>query len=60
MIFLQVALNGDRQHEAVPKTADRIAEEARAAADAGAHSIHAHAYDDKGRETLDAAACSPL
>ena len=52
MVFLQAALNGDRQHPAVPKTAEEIAEDAKAAIDAGAHSVHVHAFDDYGKETL--------
>ena len=57
-IFLQAALNGDRIHPRVPRTAADIAEAARAAVDAGAHSVHVHAFDDSGRETLDGAACA--
>jgi uncharacterized protein (DUF849 family) len=56
--FLQAALNGDRIHPAAPRTATAIADAARAAVDAGAHSVHVHAYDDVGRETLDGAACA--
>ena len=57
-IFLQVALNGDSIHPAAPRTPAAIAEAARAAADAGAQSVHVHAFDDAGRETLDGAACA--
>src|SRR5690242_21883774 len=35
-----------------------IACAARAAVDAGAHSVHVHAFDDAGRETLEGAACA--
>jgi uncharacterized protein (DUF849 family) len=56
--FLQVALNGDRIHPAAPRTATAIADAARAAVDAGAHSVHVHAFDDAGQETLDGAACA--
>jgi len=55
-IFLQVALNGDSIHPAAPHTPAAIAEAARAAADAGAQSVHVHAFDDAGRETLEGAA----
>ena len=55
-IFLQVALNGDSIHPAAPRTPAAIAEAARAAADAGAQSVHVHAFDDAGRETLEGAA----
>jgi uncharacterized protein (DUF849 family) len=57
MVFLQVALNGDRHHPAVPKTSDEIAKDARACIDAGAHSVHVHAFDDRGKETLDGISC---
>lgn len=59
-IFLQAALNGDRVHAAAPRTPETIAEAARAAVDAGAHSVHVHAFDDAGRETLDGAACAKV
>ena len=57
-IFLQAALNGDRIHPAAPRTPTAIAEAARAAVDAGAHSVHVHAFDDAGQETLDGAVCA--
>lgn len=57
-IFLQAALNGDRSHPPAPRTPAAIAEAARGAADAGAQSVHVHAFDDTGRETLDSAACA--
>jgi uncharacterized protein (DUF849 family) len=57
-IFLQAALNGDRIHPAVPRTPAAIAEAAHAAVDAGAQSVHVHAFDDAGRETLDGVACA--
>jgi len=56
--FLQVALNGDRIHPAAPRTPAAIAEAARACVDAGAQSVHVHAFDDAGRETLDGTACA--
>jgi uncharacterized protein (DUF849 family) len=55
--FLQVALNGERVHPGAPRSVAAIAEAARAAVDAGAHSVHVHAFDDAGRETLEGAAC---
>lgn len=58
--FLQVALNGDRVHPAAPRTPAAIAESARASRDAGAHSVHVHAFDAAGRETLDGAACGAV
>jgi uncharacterized protein (DUF849 family) len=57
-VFLQAALNGDRVHPAAPRAPSAIAESARAAVDAGAQSVHVHAFDDAGRETLDGAACA--
>jgi uncharacterized protein (DUF849 family) len=59
-VFLQAALNGDRIHQAAPRTPTTIAAAARAAVDAGAHSVHVHAFDDAGRETLDGAACAKM
>jgi uncharacterized protein (DUF849 family) len=59
-IFLQAALNGDRVHPAAPRTPTAIAEAARAAVDAGAQSVHVHAFDDAGQETLDGAACAKV
>jgi uncharacterized protein (DUF849 family) len=58
MVFLQAALNGDRQHSAVPKTPGQIAKDVKAVIDAGAHGVHVHAFDENGKETLDAVACS--
>lgn len=60
MPFLQVALNGDRQHEAVPRSVEAIAREARASVMAGAQCIHVHAYDSAGHETLNAAECDAV
>ena len=59
-IFLQAALNGDRIHPAAPRNPTAIAEAARAAVKAGARSVHVHAIDDAGRETLDGAACAEV
>jgi uncharacterized protein (DUF849 family) len=59
-VFLQAALNGDRIHPAAPRNPIAIAESARAAVDAGAQSVHVHAIDDAGRETLDGAACADV
>jgi uncharacterized protein (DUF849 family) len=56
--FLQAALNGDRSHPPAPRNPAAIAEAARAAIDAGAQSVHVHAFDDAGRETLEGAACA--
>jgi uncharacterized protein (DUF849 family) len=56
--LLQAALNGDRQHPAVPRTPYELAAEARASVDAGARVLHLHPYDRDGRETFDAAPCA--
>jgi uncharacterized protein (DUF849 family) len=58
MLFIQAALNGDSKHPAVPRTADQIAQDAKAAATAGARSVHIHAFNDHGAETLDSDACA--
>ncbi len=60
MTFLQAALNGDRQHDAVPQTPDVIAADAEAVVRAGAQSVHVHAYDGTGRETLNATECDAV
>ena len=58
MPLLEAALNGDRDHPAVPRTPGELASEARAAADAGARVLHLHPYDDDGRETFAAEPCA--
>ncbi|HEY2467042.1 MAG TPA: 3-keto-5-aminohexanoate cleavage protein [Terracidiphilus sp.] len=58
--FLQAALNGDRIHPFAPRTPAAIAEAARASIDAGADSVHIHAFDNAGRETLDGTACAQV
>jgi uncharacterized protein (DUF849 family) len=59
-IFLQAALNGDSAHPATPRIPATIAEATRAAVEAGAHSVHVHAFDQDGRETLDGVACAQV
>ena len=56
--FLQAALNGDRIHSAAPRTPEEIARDARAVVDAGALSVHVHAFDESRRETFDGDACA--
>ena len=58
--FLQVALNGDQLHPAAPRTPTDIALAASSAVLAGANSVHVHAFDNTGRETLDGAACGAV
>src|SRR5688572_20414669 len=59
-VFLQAALNGDCVHPAAPRTPTAIADAARAAVDAGAKSVHVHAFDDAGREILESGACAKM
>ncbi|GGG19803.1 hypothetical protein GCM10007304_37140 [Rhodococcoides trifolii] len=49
---LQIALNGDVTHAAMPRTADEIASDAAACVAAGATLLHLHAFDDDGVESL--------
>ena len=55
---LQAALNGDRDHPALPRTPEELAREARAAVAAGATTLHLHPYEPDGRQTLAAAPCA--
>lgn len=57
MISLQVALNGDRRHDAAPRSPNAIGADAAASVKAGAHAVHVHAYDGAGNETLSAVDC---
>ena len=59
-VFLQAALNGDRIHPSAPRTPTAIAAAAQTAVAAGAQSVHVHAFDDAGRETLDGTACATV
>ena len=45
MVAVDVALNGDRPHPALPRTPDELAADARAAVAAGARTLHLHPYD---------------
>jgi uncharacterized protein (DUF849 family) len=56
--LLEAALNGNREHTALPRTPAELAAEARASVDAGARVLHLHPYDSDGRETLDAEPCA--
>lgn len=51
---LQVALNGGVGDDRMPRTPPETARQAAASVAAGATSIHLHAYDDDGVETLEA------
>lgn len=57
-LLLQAALNGARQHPAVPRTSDELAVEASAASEAGADSLHLHPFDESGRQTLASVPCA--
>lgn len=59
-VFLQVALNGDRTHPAAPRTPIAIAQAASDAVSAGADSIHVHAFDTDGNETLQGDFCAAV
>lgn len=59
-VFLQVALNGDRLHPSAPRSSDAIAVAAREAVNEGAQSVHVHAFDEEGRETLGGVACGKV
>jgi uncharacterized protein (DUF849 family) len=59
-VFLQAALNGDRVHPSAPRSSDAIAVAAREAVNEGAQSVHVHAFDDEGRETLGGVACAKV
>src|SRR5664279_5349400 len=53
--MLQACLNGDRDkgfHAATPLTPRELAADAKAVVDAGAHELHIHPRDAKGRESL--------
>jgi uncharacterized protein (DUF849 family) len=49
---LQVALNGDSTHPAMPRSPHQIAVDAAECVAAGATLLHLHAFDDDGQETL--------
>ena len=57
-LLLQAALNGNREHPALPRTPEELAMDARVAVNAGAQTLHLHPYDDRGRETLAAEPCA--
>ena len=57
-LFLQAALNCNRDHPALPRRPEELAAEARAAVKAGAESVHLHPYYTNGRETLEAGAAA--
>lgn len=59
-VFLQVALNGDSPHPAAPRTPDAIAQATLSVINAGAHSVHVHAFDSNGKETLHGRECGQV
>ena len=50
--MIQIAINGSRNDQIVPKTTEAILESATLAVENGASSIHFHPRDEKGNETL--------
>jgi uncharacterized protein (DUF849 family) len=56
--ILQAALNGNRDHPALPRTPLELAEAARLAVKAGAQVLHLHPYDEAKRETLAQGPCA--
>lgn len=56
--MLQAALNGDRDHPAVPRTPGALATEGAAAVAAGARVLHFHPHDEHGVQTLEAGVCA--
>ncbi len=59
-MLIEAALNGGRsrdEHPAIPLTPEELAADAHACVDAGADILHFHPRDERGGETLDAAAC---
>ncbi len=62
-IAVQACLNGGRtrsEHAAVPHTPAELAVDAVAVRRAGAFAVHVHARDNRGRETMAAAACDAV
>jgi len=57
-IWLQAALNGNREHPAAPRAPDKLARDTLAVVNAGAKSVHLYPYDASGRETLEAKHCA--
>jgi uncharacterized protein (DUF849 family) len=57
-MLLQVALNGSRDHPAVPRTPMELAAAAQASVLAGARVVHLHPFDEDGSETLAAKPCA--
>jgi uncharacterized protein (DUF849 family) len=57
-VRLQAALNGEREHPALPRSPAELADEGRAAVAAGAEALHLHPYDERGHQTLAAEPCA--
>ena len=57
-MVVDVALNGAREHPALPRSPEELARAASACVAAGARVVHVHPYDQSGRETLEAAPCA--
>lgn len=59
-IWVQAALNGNREHPGAPRTPGELARDTLAAVSAGAKSVHVHPYDEHGRETFEAKSCAAV
>lgn len=62
-MLVKACLNGSRlpgEHPALPVRAEQVAEDAVAVVEAGAGALHVHAKDDRGVDTLDAAAVAAV
>ena len=57
---VQVVLNGNRDHPAVPRTPDELAYDTLAVVKAGAKSVHVHPYNAYGQETLEPTPCAAV
>jgi uncharacterized protein (DUF849 family) len=57
-LFVQAALNGNRNHPTVPRMPQELATDAHLVVEAGARSVHLHAYNECGQETLAAKPCA--
>lgn len=59
-LWVQAALNGNREHPTVPRTPDALAKDTLVVVQAGARSVHVHPYNAYGRETLEPQPCAAV
>jgi len=57
-VLIGAALNGEREHPAVPRSPSQLAQAARSSVDAGARVLHLHPFGPDGQQTLDSASCA--